>query len=237
MTYGPPVGLADCSQDDFPWRMRTQSEHLSYCRHLHKISNDPNVTEATKDKFKQETGVCGLGTLCRLPYYDIIKDSCLDIMHILEGVTSHLMKMLKGERLPNDPNKRKKKKGNNGMIENNGDGPNEEELQISSERQHVISQHNKLFIPENERKRMDELFKSINAPPGFINTSQKPWTRTGISLQQYFTVITHQPCALLRKIDDQIMIYHIVLYYILCCIILCYITLYYYIILLYYIII
>lgn len=57
------------------------------------------AAQALKAKQAQMRSVKGKSELCRLPYFDIVKHTNLDMMHIVSGVIgAHLVKMVKGER-------------------------------------------------------------------------------------------------------------------------------------------
>lgn len=180
MIYGPcsESDLANCSFDSFPWLLRTHSDIVGSGTHVMKSSLQNNVSGKAIERHKQRSGVVGVSTLCRLPYFDIARDSLLDIMHILEGCCTHLIKLMKGGRLPKDYDKNKKRKMNSESDEEEM----KELMNIRKNRERVLTQHRDIIIPEKHRKKMDELYQQIDGPPGLINVSQKPFARTGIRL-------------------------------------------------------
>jgi hypothetical protein len=62
-----------------------------------------NATKATADvkvKLAAMRSVKGQSELCRLPYFDIVEHTKLDMMHIVSGIIgAHVVKMVKGQRI------------------------------------------------------------------------------------------------------------------------------------------
>jgi len=47
-------------------------------------------------------GENGASPLAMLPDFDLVRDSCIDVMHILEGVMKHIIMLVQGKRSPAD---------------------------------------------------------------------------------------------------------------------------------------
>jgi len=47
-------------------------------------------------------GENGASPLAMLPDFDLVRDSCIDVMHILEGVMKHIIMLVQGKRTPAD---------------------------------------------------------------------------------------------------------------------------------------
>lgn len=84
------------------------------CEEKKKLSAARTLQANEQAKCKS---VKGLSELCRLPYFDMVQHTVLDMMHITQGVVSaHLIQLVKGMRTVAKTNKQNKKKDKKGTV-------------------------------------------------------------------------------------------------------------------------
>jgi hypothetical protein len=179
-------------------------------------------------------GVCGRCAFTRLPYFDIVRDMRLDIMHINKAFTSNVIAAARNSKPPTDPAETKQKRKRNArtkaMQQEQGQQQPQEEKKLSAAKQREVDQRARNFIMEkalfadNKQKLetirvtegkgidCDRHVRSVIGPPGFIGRVHRLWSRPGAlkavdwqRFTEYFANYT-----LYMAYADRPMIFHVI---------------------------
>lgn len=130
------------------------------------------------------SGVLGFSAFLRLPYYNLLDGLALDYMHIMKDVVRHLIDTMKGERTPKLP--RKPKKASKDSKESK-DGKDSKAASSGTEHKHTLAEyqaaveaHTNWTLSKDARTKIDERYRALQAPTGFIDRSHSPFQYTGL---------------------------------------------------------
>jgi hypothetical protein len=113
------------------------------------------------------TGVKRVSPLCYLPYFDIVWDIAPDVMHIIEGILkNHILPLMKGNKLPTMPVKRKK---------DSQEVYNKTVAQWKRECQNAT----KWVCTPKQQKMLDQRSRNLGGERGWIRSNRPVCKRTG----------------------------------------------------------
>jgi hypothetical protein len=119
----------------------------------------------TKDKiFDDSYGIKGRSYLTWLPKFDIVLDSCIDVMHVIDGcIKIHLIKLFTGARM---------KKITANAIKGQ---PYPDGIDMDTWMEH----QQRGVLSEKQKADVEMLYKNLKAPTGIAPPTLPPFTRTG----------------------------------------------------------
>ena len=93
--YLPPDSKERNGNTRLPPARRTQEETIRRGRKLRRLKS--RATKTACDQYIKKTGVLGISPLTRLPYFDIVDQCFLDLMHMVKNsVHLHFLKRMSG---------------------------------------------------------------------------------------------------------------------------------------------